>query len=161
MMRCFACTLLIALCATAGVVGCSKTDSATDRDRAALSRVKVQAVNLNDPVTPTAHDQPIVLGAAKNEWASFALQLTDLPPASAKSRLTLRINSPELPTSSFEVSQILSMPVDVNRAGYVRHTGLSVSARPLPRALLPVTITDGAIDLSTLRDASPLMLWVD
>ena len=47
----------------------------------------------------------------------------------------------------------LRMPVDMNRAGFVRHTGLTVETRPMPRALLPAAISsEGVINLSALRN---------
>ncbi|HEX8520926.1 MAG TPA: hypothetical protein VF669_01635 [Tepidisphaeraceae bacterium] len=147
-----------------------------------VAGVKLQGVNLNDPVRPIPHDQPIIIGAAKNEWASFSLQITNLPASAPRAGYSLRIHAPELPegkatisAKNFQAAQILPMPVDVNRAGYVRQTGLSVSDHPLPRALLPIKQEDGIVDLSALRDPNnpldpssrakqsnePLLLWVD
>src|SRR5208337_4906956 len=64
--------------------------------------------------------------------------------------------------------------VDTNRAGYVRQTGMSSGARQLPRALLPMSIAGGAVDLSGLRDPAhpldpqghagggePVIVWID
>jgi hypothetical protein len=69
---------------------------------------------------------------------------------------------------------VLSLPIDVNRAGYVRHTGLPASSRVLPRALLPLPVNDGKINLSAARDprnptspqsraggSDPVLLWID
>ena len=66
------------------------------------------------------------------------------------------------------------MPVDTNRAGYVRQTGLSSGTRLLPRALLPLPCENGIVDLSNLRDPShpfdpqakpggdePAIVWID
>jgi hypothetical protein len=57
------------------------------------------------------------------------------------------------------------MPVDVNRAGYVRHTGLTGGQRKLPRALLPLKADEkGTIPIASLRDpgaGSPLLVWID
>ena len=44
------------------------------------------------------------------------------------------------------------MPVDVNRAGFVRHTGLAAASRPLPRALLPMAMDNGVVNLAAVRD---------
>ncbi len=121
-----------------------------------------------------------MLAAAKNEWTSFAVEIGDLQ---AHSGLSLRLRPLQLagkpraviPVSCYETYQIIPMPVDVNRAGYVRHTGATCcSAGQLPRALLPAGSGNGAVDLETLRDAShptdplahpngktPVHLWVD
>lgn len=44
------------------------------------------------------------------------------------------------------------MPVDTNRAGFVRQTGLAAGTRQLPRTLLPLICRNGVVDLSSLRD---------
>ncbi|MGH7214162.1 MAG: hypothetical protein ACREIT_05310 [Tepidisphaeraceae bacterium] len=145
---------------------------------------RVLGLDLNDPVQPIASDQPIALGAAKNEWASFVIQVSDLAPGPKANTIhTLRIQPPQLITANasisaehFTVAQVLPMPIDANRAGYVRHTGLSGALSRLPRALLPMKINDGRVNLQTLRDpnrpgspdsytpapgSAPAMLWID
>src|SRR4029450_10036799 len=79
-----------------------------------------------------------------------------------------------IPATAFEAYQILPMPVDLNRAAYVRHTGQEISAERLPRALLPLKGAAGVFPLSNLRDpaepthpesrpsgATPVQLWID
>jgi hypothetical protein len=105
---------------------------------------------------------PATLAGAKNEWLSIAVVIPELkgknyrvsirPPAIADATQSI---------SQIDVSQILPMPVDVNRAGYVRHTGNVVASAQLPRALLPVKLVNGAIDVASLRDAPQKMLWID
>lgn len=139
---------------------------------------------MNDPVRPVAHDEPIILNAAKNEWASFAVQISGMPPSSGKKIWSMRLKNLQLEGAegsiageNYSAYQILPMPIDVNRAGYVRHTGLDVSRRDLPRALLPMPMDKGgSINLAALRDparpadsqaradgenADPLLLWID
>lgn len=144
------------------------------------STARVRGMNLSDLVAPAAHDDPVSLSAAKNEWASFQLQMSGLPAATDKIAYTLRLQPLQLSTSNsaigaehYSAYQILSMPVDVNRAGYVRHTGLTAATRLLPRALLPMPISDGRINLSAARDpnrptepqsragSNPVTLWID
>jgi hypothetical protein len=73
-----------------------------------------------------------------------------------------------------EWSQLMFVPADLNRAGFVRQLGTTgIERGDLPRALLPLTPRDGAIELSSLRDplrpaervAPPagrgIDLWVD
>jgi hypothetical protein len=122
----------------------------------------------------------VTLAAAKNEWTSFALEVGNLK---SDSGLSLRLGALHLEgnaaatiaASNFETYQVLPMPVDVNRAGYVRHTGSACcSAGQLPRALLPTGNGAGTINLASLRDAThptdptahpaanvPVHLWVD
>src|SRR6476619_4978217 len=164
----FVCAMIALACASCA----PGVDSRGHEKVASAPAPKLQAVNLDDPIHPEPHDQPIVLDAAKNEWVTFAIQLSDIR---AGTTGRIKINSADLPASSFQISQILSMPVDVNRAGYVRHTGLTVSEQPLPRALLPITMKSGAVDFSGLRDPrqptsatnrfqggfDPVLLWID
>src|SRR5829696_8120722 len=147
---------------------------------------RVQGVSLNDPIRPAADDNPIVLGAAKNEWAGFSIQISGVPPrpvGGKKLAYSFRVQAPRMPdqnrtidVENLSAEQILPMPVDVNRAGFVRHTGLSAGTRPLPRALLPVVMDRGVVNLASVRDplhatdpnshppegsTEPLLLWVD
>ncbi len=143
---------------------------------------RIQAVDLNDPLHPTADDNAIVLTAAKNEWASFAVQISHLPLPAKTTAYSFHIQPPRMDgagttigVDEFSAAQILPMPVDVNRAGFVRHTGLSAGKRPLPRALLPITMDHGIVNLAGARDpadptnpqshptdsAEPLLFWID
>jgi hypothetical protein len=164
------------------LAGCFSLPSSHGPEQAAADAPKLQAVNLNDISAPAAFDEPVALSAAKNEWTSFTVQLGALPVLDARHGFSLRVNNFNLSTGNAQLTatncsayQILAMPVDVNRAGYVRHTGLSASNRLLPRALLPISTANGVVDLSTLRDASnptnpqanaagsgqPSLLWID
>src|SRR5262245_51045654 len=123
------------------------------------SPARIHAVNLNDLVSPAATDQPVTLSAAKNEWSSFQIQVSGLPQLGEKVVYTLRLQPLNLQTAktsigaeNYSAYQILAMPVDVNRAGYVRHTGLTAATRLLPRALVPMPMNDGRVNLSAARD---------
>src|SRR6185437_14822087 len=139
---------------------------------------RLRAVNLSDVANPSAHDQPVILSAAANEWTQFALQAT----VNAPQGYWLRVHPPRsigtsLPISSFSAYQILAMPVDMDRAGYVRHTGKVAIRRNLPRALLAQPMeADGVVNLATLRNPTlptdprshaggpggdPSLLWFD
>jgi hypothetical protein len=141
----------------------------------------MEAVSLNDAARPSPLENGVAVAAAGNEWTSFALQLRDLPQAEG---YWIRVHELELDSANaniglanFEPAQILPMPVDLDRAGYVRHTGLSTASRNLPRALIPQQFdTEGALNLRALRDpnhpsdpkshpgganSSPVLIWVD
>ena len=96
----------------------------------------MEAVSLNDPAQPTPLDHGVA-AAAGNQWTSFTLQLRDLPAAEGywirAHDLQLDNANANIALSHFEPAQILPMPVDLDRAGYVRHTGLSTAGRNLPR----------------------------
>ncbi|MDB5289031.1 MAG: hypothetical protein JWL69_272, partial [Phycisphaerales bacterium] len=138
------------------VAGCPHTDHSTEARAILAPAGQLHAVNLSDPAHPVAHDQPIVLAAARNEWTNFVVQV-NLP---APEGYWLRVHAPQLQTAnasispaSFDAYQILPMPVDMDRAGYVRHTGQTTATRSLPRALLPQPMDpDGTLNLSSLRN---------
>src|SRR3954447_16075566 len=143
--------------------------------------VQFAPVNLTDRVGPSpaladpAAERQVSLEAARNEWTSFTLQHGGGVPAGYQLRIRpLTGPGDAIPVSFFEAYQILPMPVDLNRAAYVRHTGQETSAQRLPRALLPLKGTDGVFPLSTLRDpadptrpgshptgAAPVQFWID
>ena len=159
------------------LAGCNSTPTGSAR---------IRGVNLNQISAPAPHDEPIVLSAAKNEWTNFTVQVDSLPRGwgNAKSaHYALRVSSlklanaggPAIDARNASAFQILNMPIDVNRAGYVRHTGLSVTNQQLPRALFPLTSQDGRVDLAEARDSAkptdakarassgdqPMLLWID
>lgn len=129
------------------------------------------AIMLANPLESSPPAFKSNLYAAKNEWTSLVLQLDHLPPASKNHVYSLRLHPLQLTTgnSTIETSiylayQVLPMPVDLNRAGFVRHTGLPVERRSLPRALLPLPMDKGIVPLSKLHptaDADPTRLWID
>jgi len=128
--RCFS---LLALCALlTGLLGCPRAGETADRSRGIdTSAPLVRSVNLNDPVRPIPQEGAITIAAAKNEWTSFAIQLDRLPRPNAKRPHSLRLRSlrkdnESIPVDQYNTFQVIELPVDVNRAGYVRHTGLSV-----------------------------------
>jgi hypothetical protein len=130
-------------------------------------RPKILLLNFDDPVAPLPAQQPLALEAAKNETVSFAVQVSNLPrnvdgdPVSLHLQ-SLKIGSGKLPEDRIEPAQytayeLLPMPIDLNRAGFIRHTGREPGSdhplpKSLPRALLPVKVKDGRINLSGLRD---------
>jgi hypothetical protein len=172
--------ILLAGCAAPNGNGNGSNGKSVPLDPRAAG-LKLQNLDLANLVSPRVSDEPVALSAAKNEWASFTLQVSGLPPANSKTAYVLRLAPLNLTTSNRSIGienlsayQILSMPVDVNRAGYVRHTGLSASTRSLPRALLPMPMDQGKVNLSAARDPAnptdanaraggtePVMLWVD
>lgn len=145
-----------------------------------VTTAKIQPLQLNAPATPAVSSDPLSVSAAKNEWTSFQIQVSGLPAADNKTAYTLRLQALNLSTSNrtiapsnYTVHQVLAMPVDVNHAGYIRHTGLSAATRMLPRALLPLPMNDGRVNLSAARDpnkptdpkatagTNPISLWID
>src|SRR5688500_4851370 len=142
---------------TTALLGCMH--SGASAERAPVNGPLVRSVNLNDPIRPVPQEGSVIMAAAKNEWTSFAIQLDRLPRPIAKRAHLLRLRSLQLagakdaiPVEQFAAFQAIELPVNLNRAGYVRHTGLSVENRSLPRALIPVRHEKGLINLRAFRN---------
>src|SRR3954471_22741483 len=139
--------------------GCGAKQGGANGDGTASVAHIIQGVTINEPLILS--DPPLPMTAARNKTASTVLQLSNLPKPKEKSVLTLRVQPLQLQSENAQIEvgqikayQILPMPVDANRAGYVRHTGLKASSRTMPRALLPVPMEGGKITLTGLRDPS-------
>jgi hypothetical protein len=137
------------------------------------SGITLEAVDINDSLLPTNVEGSLAISGARNEWVSFALRVNHRPAVGSASELRLSL-APSIAAENFSAFEALPMPVDTNRAGYVRQTGLSSGTRLLPRALLPLPCENGIVDLSNLRDPShpfdsqskatgdePAIVWVD
>ena len=154
-------------------------------------RPRVLQVNFDDPIASASIPDPVALTAAKNEVVSFTVQVSGIPHNSEHDPITLRLSplkwgegkqpDDQIDARLYTAYQLVPMPVDLNRAGFVRHTGREPASdhrlpKALPRALLPVALTnDGQINVTVLRDAndprnpagraavagSPAMLWID
>lgn len=131
---------------------------------------------------PLLDESATRLAAARNETVSLVVQLAGYPKPTDKTALTLKFaplqhqeQNAQIPVESIRAYQVLSMPVDVNRAGYVRHTGQNASSRTLPRALLAAPMDAGKINVLALRDPAdplkptsrvglsdqPILMWFD
>jgi hypothetical protein len=161
------------------VTGCPpKHPSVTKESQIALQGGRLEAVNLDDVSNPVAHDQPVVLGAAGNEWTNFTVQVVLPAPSGFWLQLSALTNGgSSIPISRMQAFQVLPMPVDMDRAGFVRHTGQVAARRSIPRALLTQPIDgNGKLNLGSLRNpllptdprshaggpgAEPAMLWFD
>lgn len=128
-----------------------------------------------DPANPSGPPTPLQLMAGRSEWVSVVLRAR-APAKGESGSLVLpewSSNGKTLSTRQLRVYQLLPMPQNVNRAAYVRQTGQAVAAESLPRALLPLPINNGRVDLTKLRDPAratdpttaavdePTLLWVD
>lgn len=144
---------------------------------------RLRPVELSGGAEVIAREQSVALEGAKNEWISLLIQVESLPAPRNKRVHFLRFNpmiadaaGALVPVSAFRAYQVLSMPIDTNLAGYVRHTGLSTAVHEMPRALVPLSLDGGRVNLTTARDpsrprevfaypgaaqAGPLLLWID
>ncbi len=118
---------------------------------------------------------PIQLTSARNEWVTALLVIHPTNGPAAIELPILQSNGQQIDVKNFRAYQVLPVPVDVNRAGFVRHTGLPAAVESLPRALLPMPIENGRVDLSRCRNpikpadaaaralgsGQPIVLWID
>jgi hypothetical protein len=164
---------------------CQHEQSVTPAE-SVLDPIELEAIDLSDPALPRLIDGPLRLAAARNEWTSFVLRLHHLPPGAALSNFSFRVGefiddagdaSPAPPLAvNISIFQVLPMPVDMNRAGYIRHSGRLPDQASIPRALLPIASSRGVFRLSALRDpnhpfnpaghpagdaGAPVLLWID
>lgn len=183
--RCVQFVLMMSLALTLSMLpgGCGpvEPDARPPRTASNPGGIRLEAVDLHDLAPASVRAGAIDLSGAKNEWMSFTLEVRNLPATNGKRSHQLRIGAlshgdsgASLGTEHVRAYQVLSMPIDVNRAGYVRHTGLSATSRTLPRALLPLPVNEGKINLTALRDprdptnpqsraggSDPVLLWID
>ncbi len=133
----------------------------------------IQSVDLTWPNRPLRSDAPITLLAARNEWTDFVVRLNCRGGALRVSPFAVSGASSADQTIRLSAYQILPVPVDFNRADYVRRQGAAPVARSEPRVLLPLPVHGDLIDLSSLRDparptepsaanlAGSVLLWID
>ena len=134
--------------------GCPRQDSGS----AGLNAHLLRKIDISSPSRIEASDDAVNLGAARNEWTDFVVQ-ADSPAGTAVRLSAFKING-TLGNVDVSAYQVLSVPVDLNNAEYVRHSGDDGETRSIPRALLPLTIHDGIVDLPK-RNGEPIRIWFD
>jgi len=128
-------------------------------------------IDLAIPAHPEIIPDAVSLATAKNSWTQFAVQIDC---AQFPAHPVLRL--PRFAGVSASAFQVLSVPVDLNDAGYVRQTGEPGRTHPVPRVLLPLPMNGGdggGVDLTAVRDpANPaaadahpnsgsVLIWID
>ncbi len=160
------CGAVLAIVAALGMAGCH--DHPSNPVHAVTQGTAVVAVDLAVPTHVEMAADTVAISAARNSWTQFVLQLdcSQFPP-----HPVLRL--PKFAGVSMSAYQVLSVPVDLNDASCVRQTGEPGRTRPVPRVLLPLSITDDQVDLLSVRDpASPqsadhhptngsVLIWID
>jgi hypothetical protein len=159
------------------LVGCARTPQ-PDPTPPGLAQIAAATLEASDVVT---QDGPVTLSLAKNETGSLLVRVEGLPPPPPGRSFQVRLAPPRqadsdavIPLDGARTYQLLSMPVSLYRAGYVRHAGRDTTVSSLPRALLPVSGEGNVTMLNMLRDPSapadasrrygfdqPIDLWID
>jgi hypothetical protein len=145
---------LLVVCAV--VAGCARLGA----EKTAPARL--QGVSFHDPVEAAVYEGPITLRGARNETVSFAVRINEFPKFDAKTRrlYALRVTGLKrqegeaISGSACSAYQVLPMPVQTQRAGFVRHMGVGAWSQKLPRALLPMPMGNGTMPLGFVRDSS-------
>src|SRR5262245_36241223 len=83
-----------------------------------LNATLLVPLNLDQPAQPKPASGTIDLLVAKNETVGFALQVGGLPAMGGRPSRKLRFVAPQ-EIAQAGAWQILTMPVDLNQAGYV------------------------------------------
>lgn len=128
----------------------------------------IRPVVFSDPIHPKALGGPIALRGARNETVSFAVELPGLQRLKSR-ELAIRLTPlgqsdvASIPLSGCAAYQVVSLPTDARRAGFVRHTGLAVTTARIPRALVPLAADGGrfALPREAWTDDTPMLIWVD
>ncbi len=174
-VACVGILLWIAIgCGSHATTSPSSGAGVTVRDSTAV----LQHVDLSDPAQPQISSEPISLSAARNETVCFQVQLSGIDPEHNALRIStprMQSGEPALQPTGFAAYRVVSMPVDLDRAAYVRQTGSSTALSSLPRALVPLKIgADGTVALQSLPNEPsspnraaqtngehPLTFWFD
>ncbi len=149
----------VALLSTCGLVaGCGGTADAppasggraTGRAAAAGQPALVQLEALDATFESAAEPTRLVVAAAQNETVGLQMAVrprvgSTVPLIEAAGSARVRLEplrrlegDAVIPASGLKLYQVVDMPVDVNRAGYLRQTGQEAGERLLPRALVPL-----------------------
>lgn len=130
--------------------------------------VSLRAATISDSVHIAPQADPISISAARNEWTPFIVQIDALPAGAALSMRLRPAGDSAATLSQVAAYQVLPVPIDTNRAEFVRHTGLDAAEGSLPRALLPLKEAGGSgkpwtVDLSSVRQPTdgPVLVWID
>jgi len=143
--------------------------------QAEAERPDVMSVASLSGLNAQAIKGPIELVSARNEWVSTVVQISPISGPAVLELPAIRSASSTIDPKQFKAYQVLPVKVDVNRAGFVRQTGLPAAVESLPRALLPLPIENGRIDLarcrhpqkpadtsaSALGSNEPILIWLD
>ncbi|MFI5378273.1 MAG: hypothetical protein ACHRHE_03115 [Tepidisphaerales bacterium] len=130
---------------------------------------RVQMVRFIDPVRPIGVNPPILLGAARNETVHFAVQINNPPKNASRKGYSLQLGpiqqaggSGAIPLTHASAAQVVPLPIDANRAGFVRYSGLNAEESLLPRAMVPLELNNGMMELAQLRKvAGPPIIWFE
>jgi hypothetical protein len=164
--------------------GCPPANGGGDGITVEPNAGTLQFIAFTDPNRPVvindgqSHRIRLEQRSARNETISFALRIDPFPRTDLKSNGRKREKASPglrfpplklddahvLPASAYRVYQVLPVLVDANRAGFVRHSGLPLTAERLPRALVPLPLDgNGVLSLASIRNVaqSPPLLWVD
>lgn len=167
--RCRSTFLLIGCLLACLVSGCAKKAPPLPPGGTPEPPVRLSWAELNG-IELTVRDTPPSLMVARNEWGSLLLSLDHLPAVEGAASSELVFAS--LATAdgrsatnpwTFRAYQLLPVPLDLYRAGYLRHSGNDATLPEVPRALLPMTLADSRVSLDQLRrrENQPALVWLD
>ena len=133
----------------------------------------LSAVDLSQPTEPLSTSAQATVSVARNSCCSFVVRVDSaLVPAQPMLRLN-PLNSKGDASSAISAYEVLSVPVNLDDAGFVRQTGQPGSTKLIPRVLLPLPVNAGLVDLSAAHDpthpasvgihpqSGPVLIWID
>ncbi len=148
----------VALC----ISGCQQQHTAVNT----VEIKSLRPIGLSAPWQVKPAEGSLALRLARNEFGDIAFEFA---PTSNEAQV-LRIVSPT--SVAVSVYQVLTVPVDLNSADFIRQTGQLAGATSIPQVLLPIPTSNGVIDLAAARDpdqptqhahfgGKPIQFWVE
>ncbi len=121
--------------------------------------MSIEAIDLSVPTRIEAAAEPVRLRTPRAGWSDFAVRVKSSN-GSARSILRLPTFARGPLVSAANAYQVISTPVDLSAAAYVRQSGEPGKVRPVPRVLRPLPVgRDGSIALPASRD--PILVWIE
>jgi hypothetical protein len=140
----------------------------------------IAQIDQSSPTQPVPSFGPIKISSARNAYTSFIVRLDcrQMPPHPMLWMVPFQMQGKKPVELEVTAYQMLSAPVDLDDAAYVRQTGQSGNQMSVPRVLLPLPMTGDRrfghqIDLAAAHDparptqagihaeSAPILLWVD
>jgi hypothetical protein len=166
--------ILVLLCSCI-LIGCTSATSDSAARPASGPGSTLEVVDLSVPLKTTIGTPSVELLSARNEWTSFAIQVSNVRVDHPLSLRVQDFHSGAVENASsirIRAYQVLAMPM---RPGprFVRQTGLNTANQFAPVALLEVPLQNRMVNLAQLRDPTQptnpathpnggsVLLWID
>lgn len=124
---------------------------------------RIMGIDLTDPSRPRSIDGPVRLTGAKNETLGFTVAIDGSTGGVIRLSDLRSAEGGTIPGTECKAWQVVSVPVDTNRASVVRHAGYGGETPQTPRVLLPLPRENQTHRLTSLAQAEQgrVLIWLD